>query len=129
MLEGEIAMPKGVVDLDIVTQLCEVIDASEKMSVEVMEHLDVVLDKLDELEHTKDPKSIIDGIKNNILITIESMQSQDLNRQKIERVVNTLDPNNGKFASSAKHIAGDQDNDVVDDDELAALIASMGGGQ
>lgn len=122
-------MPKGIVDLDIVTQLCEVIDASEKMSIEVMEHLDVVLDKLDELENAKDAQSIIDGIKNNILITIESMQSQDLNRQKIERVVNFLDPENGKFASSAKHIAGDKDDDLVDDDELAALIASMGGGQ
>jgi len=119
-------MANGIVDLDVVTQLCEVIDATEKMSLEVMEHLDVVLEKLDQLEESKNLKNDIDSIKNNLFITLESMQSQDLNRQKIERVVNTLDPDNGKFASSAKHIAGDKDDDVVDDDELAALIASMG---
>lgn len=119
-------MANGIVDLDIVTQLCEVIDATEKMSVEIMEHLDIVLEKLDQLEYSKDLKNDLDGIKNNIFITIESMQGQDLNRQKIERVVNKLDPQNGKFAASAKHIDGDKDNDVVDDDELAALIASMG---
>ena len=115
-------------DLDIVEQLCEVIDETEKMSLDIMKHLDIVLEKLDELEYSKDLQNDIDGIKNNIFITMESMQAQDLNRQKIERVVNKLDPDNGKFASSAKHIAGDKDNDVVDDDELAALIASMGGG-
>lgn len=117
-------MAANVDTIKLVSELCEVIDSSEKMSIEVMEHLDIVIEKLDNLSESKDLMNDIDGIKNNIFITMESMQSQDLNRQKIERVVNTLDPENGKFASSAKHIAGD-DNDVVDDDELAALIASM----
>lgn len=56
------------------------------------------------------------------------MQSQDANRQRIERIINDLDPKNKEFADSAKHITGDKNDDVVDEDELAALIASMGGG-
>ncbi|MEA3498674.1 MAG: hypothetical protein U9R16_06395 [Campylobacterota bacterium] len=115
--------------LNVVSQLCEVIEESEKMSLEVMNHLDVILEKLDKLEDSKNIKNDIGGIRNNIFITLESMQAQDASRQKIERVVNELDPKNGKFAASAKHLAGDKNDDVVDDDELAALIASMGGGK
>lgn len=111
---------------DVVSQLCEVIEESEKMTLEVMNHLDVVLEKLDQIEDSKNLKNDIDGIKNNILITMESMQAQDASRQKIERVINNLDPDNGKFASSAKHLDGDDTSDLVDEDELQALIASMG---
>jgi hypothetical protein len=111
-------------DSQIVAQLCEVIEESEQMTIEVMNHLDVVLEKLNNLENSKDLKTDIDGIKNNIFLTLDSMQAQDASRQKIERVVNTIDPENGKFASSAKHLAGDNNDDLVDDDELAALIAA-----
>ena len=108
----------------VIEQLCEVIEESEEMSRQVMDHLDVILSKLDYLEDSKDLKNEIDGIRNNIFMTQESMQAQDAHRQKIERVVNNIDPENGKFASSAKHIAGDNDADLVDEDELAALIAA-----
>ena len=112
-------------ELDIIEQLCEVIEESEKMSIEVMDHLDVVLEKLNTLPESKDLSNDVDGIKNNIFMTLESMQAQDAHRQKIERVVNNLDPENSKFACSAKHISGDRnDSDLVDDDELAALIAA-----
>ena len=121
-------MSTTIENINIVSQLCEVIEESEKMSLEVMDHIDVVLNKLDELQYSKNLENDISGIKNNLFITLESMQSQDASRQKIERVVNELDPENGKFASSAKHLSGDNNDDVVDDDELAALIASMGGG-
>ena len=121
-------MSTKIENINVVSQLCEVIEESEKMSLEVMDHLDVVLNKLDELKYSKNIENDIDGIRNNLFITLESMQAQDASRQKIERVVNELDPENGKFASSAKHLAGDDNTDVVDDDELAALIASMGAG-
>ena len=109
---------------DIIEQLCEVIEESEKMSIQVMDHLDVVLNKLNCLADSKELDKDIDGIKNNIFMTLESMQAQDIHRQKIERVVNHIDPKNGKFASSAKHLIGDDTSDLVDDDELAALIAA-----
>ncbi len=119
-------MSKTVEKFDVVSQLCEVIEESEQMTIDVMNHLDVVIDKLDQLEYSKNLKNDINGIKNNLFITLESMQAQDASRQKIERVVNNLDPKNTKFASSAKHLDGDDNEDVVSDDELAALIASMG---
>ena len=110
---------------EIITQLCEIIDESEKMTNDVMDHLDLVLEKLNELVESKNLQSDVDSIRNNIFITLESMQAQDAHRQKIERVVNTLDPDNGKFASSAKHITGDKDDgDLVSADELEALIAA-----
>lgn len=110
---------------EIISQLCEVIEESEKMANEVMDHLDVILEKINSLENSKDLKNDIDSIRNNIFITLESMQAQDAHRQKIERVVNHIDPNNGKFAASARHITGDKnDNDLIDADELAALIAA-----
>ena len=111
-------------DLDIIEQLCEVITESEQMSNQVMDHLDVILEKLNTLSQSKNLDNDIDGIKNNIFMTIESMQAQDAHRQKIERVVNNIDPKNGKFADSAHHLAGDDTSDLVDDDELAALIAA-----
>ncbi len=110
---------------DIISQLCEVIEESDRMTNDVMDHLEIVLEKLNTLEESKTLAADIDSIKNNIFITLESMQAQDANRQKIERVVNIIDPNNGKFAKSAKHITGDtNDCDLVDEDELAALIAA-----
>jgi len=110
--------------LYIIEQLCEVIEESEEMSLQVMDHLDVILDKLQFLAESKDLQNEIDGIKNNIFMTQESMQSQDAHRQKIERVVNNIDPDNGKFANSARHLAGDDDSELVNEDELAALIAA-----
>ncbi len=110
---------------EIIGQLCEIIEESEKMTNEVMDHLDIVLEKLGELTESKNLQSDIDSIKNNIFVTLESMQAQDAHRQKMERIVNTLDPENGKFASSAKHITGDKDDgDLVSADELEALIAA-----
>ena len=111
-------------NFDVVSQLCEVIIESEQMANEVMDHLDIILDKLNNLVESNDLQSDIDSIRNNVHITLESMQAQDMHRQKIERVINNLDPENGKFAASAHHLQGDDNSDVVSDDELAALIAA-----
>jgi len=111
-------------NFDVVSQLCEVIHESEQMANEVMDHLDIILEKLDNLVESKDLQSDIDSIRNNVHVTLESMQAQDMHRQKIERVVNNLDPENGKFADSAHHLQGDETGDLVSDDELAALIAA-----
>ena len=111
-------------ELNTVAQLCEVIEESEKMTNEIMDHLDVVLEKLNVLADSKNLIKDVDSIRQNIFMTLESIQAQDSSRQKIERVINSIDPDNGKFATSAKHLAGDSCDDMVDEDELAALIAA-----
>lgn len=112
-------------EVKIFSQLCDIIEESEQMSLDVMNHLDIVLEKLDQLDEvsTKDLTSNIDGIINSIMTIMSSMQSQDSHRQKIERVANLIHPENDKFAR-AKHITGDENADLVDEDELAALIAA-----
>ena len=69
---------------------------------------------------------------------MSTMQYQDIHRQKIERVINTMReisnmmndvlegiPTSG-YVPSAKHIAGDRDTeDLVDNEELEKLIAQM----
>jgi len=114
-------------ELNVIEQLSEVIEESEQMSIDVMSHLEVVLEQLNELEDSKNLTNDIDGIRNNIFLTLESMQSQDAQKQKIERVVNNLDPENGKFAQSARHLSGDETSDLISEDELAALIAAANG--
>ncbi len=110
-------------EVEIFTQLCEIIEESEQISLDAMGHLDVVLEKLDQLEDSKNLSNDINGIMNNIMTMMSSMQAQDSHRQKIERVANLINPTNDKFAR-AKHITGDDSSDLVDDDELAALIAA-----
>ncbi len=117
-------------EVKIFSQLCEIIEESEQLSLDVMNHLDIVLEKLDSLgetaqeqTHNKSLNNDIDGIINTIMVIMSSMQAQDSHRQKIERVANLINPQNDKFAT-AKHITGDKCDDLVDDDELAALIAA-----
>ncbi len=111
---------------EIIEQLNMVINDSEKMAQEVLEHLDIVLDKLEFLSESKELNKDIEAIKNNIFNTMSSMQSQDFHVQRIQRVICELNPNNTN-TSTAKHIAGDNDtDDLVDDDEIAKLIAQMG---
>lgn len=70
---------------------------------------------------------------------MDMMQYQDIHRQKIERVINIMRAlsnymnklfegkiDDEKRVSSAKHIHGDENNDVVGDDEIEALIAAFG---
>ena len=112
--------------LDIIKELCEVRSESEEMILDVMSHFDVLLDKVDLLSDSKDLNKDINNIKNHIFITMESMQVQDFIKQRIERVINEIEPNNDKhFSKSAKHIAGDTNSDIVSDDELENLILNM----
>lgn len=75
----------------------------------------------------------------NTMSIMDMMQYQDIHRQKIERVINIMRAlsnymnklfegkiEDEKRVSSAKHIHGDQNNDVVTDDDIEALIAAFG---
>ncbi|HOI82789.1 MAG TPA: chemotaxis protein [Campylobacterales bacterium] len=75
----------------------------------------------------------------NCMSAMDMMQYQDIHRQKIERVINIMRAlsnymnklfegkiEDEKRVSSAKHIHGDENNDVVGDDDIEALIAAFG---
>lgn len=75
----------------------------------------------------------------NTMSIMDMMQYQDIHRQKIERVINIMRAlsnymnklfegkiEDDKRVSSAKHIHGDENNDVVGDDDIEALIAAFG---
>lgn len=82
---------------------------------------------------------VAQGIGDNSIQIMDIMQYQDIHRQKIERVINVMRSlssymnhlfegkvEDAKRVSSAKHIAGDNTEDVVDNDDIEALIASFG---
>ncbi len=80
------------------------------------------------------------GAEDEIMMTMDIMQYQDIHRQKIERVINVMRSLSkymsnlfeGKVAdekrvSSAVHIAGDKGTeDLVSNDDIEALIANLG---
>jgi hypothetical protein len=73
------------------------------------------------------------------MMIMDKMQYQDIHRQKIERVINVMrqlsiymnhlfssSVDDSKRVSSAKHIEGDERDDLVQEDDIEALIASFG---
>jgi DNA repair ATPase RecN len=127
-------------DDHLIAQLDDVTKESEKKASEVFDNLDTLLAELDTLQNSiNDSKTIensIEKMRNLIFETMSIMQYQDIHRQKIERVINTMsaisvlmnDTLNSvrTFTPSAKHIIGDKStDDVVGNDDIEALIASM----
>lgn len=99
------------------------------------------------LQDNKDMKEKVEGLINSaqmaedeIMMTMDIMQYQDIHRQKIERVINVMRALSkymsnlfeGKIddknrVGSAVHIQGDENTDnVVSNDDIEALIASLG---
>lgn len=112
----------------LVTQLCEVIKESEVNAVDIFGKLENIMGLID-------TPSIDESVKNSInSIIMDAMgliQSQDLHRQKIERVVNYvceehgIDASEYNLAKSAKSIdAGDVDDELTPE-ELESLIKEM----
>jgi hypothetical protein len=84
--------------------------------------------------------SIAQKTNDNVMVAMDVMQFQDIHRQKIERVINVMRAlsrymnslfdtkvADEKRVSSAVHIAGDATEDVVDEEDIEALIAAFGG--
>lgn len=86
--------------------------------------------------------SLTENLQNGqdeVMMAMDTMQYQDIHRQKIERVINVMRAlsrymsslfegkiEDKKRVSSATHIEGDSTADVVSNDEIEALIASLG---
>lgn len=98
---------------------------SEKIDVALASHEEIV--------------NHLGNIGMNCMSAMDMMQYQDIHRQKIERVINIMRAlsnymnklfegkiEDEKRVSSAKHIHGDENNDVVADDDIEALIAAFG---
>ncbi len=79
------------------------------------------------------------GASDEVMMTMDIMQYQDIHRQKIERVINVMRTLSSYMSSlfdskvedhervsSAIHIDGDGTQDVVNEDDIEALIASFG---
>jgi chemotaxis regulatin CheY-phosphate phosphatase CheZ len=81
------------------------------------------------------------SINMNVMTAMDTMQYQDIHRQKIERVINIMRAlsnymnklfegkvDDDKRVSSAKHIHGDDTSskDIVGEDDIEALIAAFG---
>jgi len=126
-------------DTHLVSELGEVTAESELKATEIFDKLDTILLKIDEMEKSPDKTSdLANEIRDIVFETMSVMQYQDIHRQKIERVINTMRSisqlmshtldtvSPQSFAPSPKHIKGDTDtSDLVDDSELEALIAQM----
>lgn len=106
---------------------------SSKTSTE--EHSANVISSLDEIITLLDTAPTANEIKDLLFKIIDDMQYQDLNRQKIERVMNlliekhnicneTLLKENIKLSPSAHHI-DHEDGECLSDEELALMIANM----
>ncbi|AXP08717.1 chemotaxis protein [Campylobacter hepaticus] len=77
--------------------------------------------------------------QDEVMMAMDAMQYQDIHRQKIERVINVMRAlsrymsslfegkiDDKKRVSSAVHIEGDNTADIVSNDDIEALIASLG---
>jgi hypothetical protein len=99
------------------------------------------------LENNKEMKSKVEGLiqasqdtEDEVMMTMDIMQYQDIHRQKIERVINVMRALSGYMSSlfegkiddskrvgSAVHIEGDESTEsVVTNDDIEALIANLG---
>ncbi|TEY01541.1 chemotaxis protein [Campylobacter sp. US33a] len=94
------------------------------------------------LEIKKKNSQIIENLQigqDEVMMAMDAMQYQDIHRQKIERVINVMRAlsrymnclfegriDDKKRVGSAVHIEGDTTTDVVSNDDIEALIASLG---
>ena len=98
------------------------------------------------LEDNQSMKTKVEGLvesaqntEDEVMMTMDIMQYQDIHRQKIERVINVMRAlssymsnlfegkiDDSKRVGSAVHIHGDDSTDVVSNDDIEALIANLG---
>ncbi len=90
------------------------------------------------LEDSESIFKVLQQGQDEVFVSMDAMQYQDIHRQKIERAINVMRALNrymnslfegsiddSKRVSSAVHIAGDSTKDVMNDDDIEDLIASL----
>ena len=91
------------------------------------------------LNSSNEALEILQTSGDSIMNVMDIMQYQDIHRQKIERVINVMRAlskymntlfegkvDDEKRVSSAKHIVGDENNDIASTDDIEALLAQFG---
>ncbi|EPV5542512.1 chemotaxis protein, partial [Campylobacter lari] len=130
-------------------ELCVISEALNK-NIEIFEKLNAKFPNVtsfkEAIETNNNAKNIIDEItgclqtgQDEVMMAMDAMQYQDIHRQKIERVINVMRAlsrymsslfegkiDDEKRVGSAVHIEGDTTADVVSNDDIEALIASLG---
>ncbi|AJC94284.1 protein phosphatase CheZ [Campylobacter volucris] len=129
--------------------LCVISDALNK-NIDIFEKLNAKFPNVasfkEAIDTNNNAKNIIDEItgclqtgQDEVMMAMDAMQYQDIHRQKIERVINVMRAlsrymsslfegkiDDEKRVGSAVHIEGDTTADVVSNDDIEALIASLG---
>ena len=117
-------------ELTLIKELNSAKISSEEHSAEMVDIVDAVLIELD-----KDSVDL-QNVRTKLFKLIDDLQYQDINRQKIERVIHlliesgnisdeTLEKENIASAPLANHI-DEADGEVISEEELAKLIANGG---
>lgn len=118
------------------TKLLETLTEKFPNVEQFSENLEMINDLKDE------PSSLVAKLEtenNNLLSAMELMQYHDINRQKIERVMSVIrklslylndifEDSESHVTSTpvAKHIHGDDSNDLIGNDDLESLISEFG---
>ena len=129
------------------SEITTLIDSNIELFSTLCEKFPNVQDFSRALEDNKEIKTKIEGLiqagqdtEDEVMMTMDIMQYQDIHRQKIERVINVMRALSGYMTSlfegkiddskrvgSAVHIKGDANTkDVVSSDDIEALIANLG---
>jgi len=128
-------------------EVLTLIDSNIELFSTLCEKFPNVQDFCKALEDNKSMKSKVEGLvqaaqdtEDEVMMTMDIMQYQDIHRQKIERVINVMRAlssymstlfegkiDDSKRVGSAVHIEGDENTaDVVSNDDIEALIANLG---
>lgn len=130
----------------LVNNISKIFDKNIEIFTKLNEKFPNVNSFIEALEANKKSKenisALIDDIQNGqdeVMMTMDAMQYQDIHRQKIERVINVMRAlsrymsslfegkiDDQKRVSSAVHIEGDSTADLVSNDDIEALISSLG---
>lgn len=130
----------------IINKLNTNIDIFEKLSAK-FPSIDIFKTQLEAnkemIENIESIKEASQNCSDEVMMAMDTMQYQDIHRQKIERVINVMRAlsnymngllegriDDSKRVSSAVHIHGDTSTeDLVNNDDIEALIAAFGSNQ
>ncbi|ARJ56466.1 hypothetical protein [Campylobacter cuniculorum] len=131
---------------NLMNELSQVFDKNIEIFAKLNEKFPNVKSFMEILElnqnSTSKIKDILKHLQNGqdeVMVAMDAMQYQDIHRQKIERVINVMRAlsrymsslfegkiDDKKRVSSAVYIEGDNNTNIVSNDDIEALIASLG---